>query len=214
MVFGIVVMVNFLGNRYADRIDLTEGQLHSVSDLAVETLKGLDREVRALAFMEGGEQVELKLLLAELETIGDRFSYEFVDPDRDPVRTEDYGIRRYNTLVLESGDKQQKITELKERQIVNALLKLTRDRQDKVYLTVGHGERRLGNEPQALGVLQARLGDIDYSVGDSLFLAREQEVPEDCAVGGRGDSRLSRRRWSGAPIVGSSLRERIGAATQ
>ena len=182
MVFGIVVMVNFLGNRYADRIDLTEGQLHSVSDLAVETLKGLDREVRALAFMEGGEQVELKLLLAELETIGDRFSYEFVDPDRDPVRTEDYGIRRYNTLVLESGDKQQKITELKERQIVNALLKLTRDRQDKVYLTVGHGERRLGNEPQALGVLQARLGDIDYSVGDSLFLAREQEVPEDCAV--------------------------------
>ena len=29
MVFGIVVMVNFLGNRYADRIDLTEGQLHT-----------------------------------------------------------------------------------------------------------------------------------------------------------------------------------------
>ena len=130
MVFGIVAMVNFLGNRYADRIDLTEGQLHSVSDLAVETLKGLDREVRALAFMEGGEQAELELLLAELETIGDRFSYEFIDPDRDPVRTEDYGIRRYNTLVLESGDKQQKITELKEREIVNALLKLTRDRQD------------------------------------------------------------------------------------
>ena len=182
MVFGIVTMVNFLGNRYAERIDLTEGQLHSVSDLTVETLKGLDRDVEALAFMEGGEQAELELLLAELETVGSRFSYEFVDPDRDPVRTEAYGIRRYNTLVLQSGDKQQKVTELKEREIVNALLKLTRDRQDKIYLTVGHGERRPGNEPQGLGLLQTRLADIDYSVGDSLFLARDQAVPEDCAV--------------------------------
>jgi hypothetical protein len=31
-------------------------------------------------------------------------------------------------------------------------------------------------------LLQTRLADIDYSVGDSLFLARDQAVPEDCAV--------------------------------
>ena len=182
MVFGIVAMVNFLGNRYAERVDLTEGQLHSVADLTVETLKALDRDVHALAFMDGGENTGLELLLAEMETLGDRFSYEFVDPDRDPVRTEEYGIRRYDTLVLESGEKRQQISELKEREIVNALLKLTRERQDKVYLTVGHGERRPGNEPQALGLLQTRLAEIDYAVGDSLFLAREGAVPEDCAV--------------------------------
>ncbi|MEE3259706.1 MAG: DUF4350 domain-containing protein [Candidatus Latescibacterota bacterium] len=182
MVFGIVAMVNFLGNRYPERFDLTEGQLHSLADLTAVTLTGLDQDVQALAFMEGGENAELELLLAELETYGSHFSYEFVDPDRDPGRTEDYGIRRYNTLVLASGAKQQKITELKEREIVNALLKLTRERQDKVYLTVGHGERRPGNEPQGLGLLQAQLGGIDYSVGDSLFLARVGAVPEDCAV--------------------------------
>lgn len=182
MVFGIVAMVNFLGNRYPERVDLTEGQLHSISDLTVETLKGLDQDVQALAFMEGGENSELELLLAELETVGSRFSFEFIDPDRDPGRTEAYGIRRYNTLVMESGEKQQQVTELKEREIVNALLKLTRDRQDKIYLTVGHGERRPNNEPQGLGLLVTRLGEIDYAVGDSLFLARAGAVPEDCAV--------------------------------
>ena len=68
MVFGIVVMVNFLGNRYPERFDLTEGQLHSIADLTVETLTALDQDVQALAFMEGGEHAALELLLAELET--------------------------------------------------------------------------------------------------------------------------------------------------
>ena len=39
MVFGIVAMINFLSNRYAERLDLTEGQLHSLSDLTIETLQ-------------------------------------------------------------------------------------------------------------------------------------------------------------------------------
>ena len=66
MVFGIVAMINFLSNRYAERLDLTEGQLHSLSDLTIETLQNLDHDVEALAFMEGGENADLELLLAEL----------------------------------------------------------------------------------------------------------------------------------------------------
>ena len=42
MIFCIVVMVNFLGNRYPERFDLTEGKLHSLADLTVQTLKSLD----------------------------------------------------------------------------------------------------------------------------------------------------------------------------
>lgn len=182
MVFGILAMVNFLGNRYPQRLDLTEGQLHSLSDLTVETLQNLDRDVEALAFMEGGENQRLELLLAEFSAQGDRFSYEFVDPDRNPVRTEENGIRRYNTLLLKSEGKEQQITDLEEREITNALLKVIRDRQEKIYLSVGHGEHRLGNDPNGLSLLKQRLGDIDYAIQDSLFLARSERVPADCAV--------------------------------
>ncbi len=182
MVFGILTMINFLGNRYAERVDLTEGQLHSLSDLTIETLQNLDRDVEALAFMEGGEHPELDLLLAEFSNRGSRFSYEIIDPDRDPVRMEENGIRRYNTLLIKSGEKQQQVTELEEREITNALLKVTRERQDRVYLSVGHGEHDPGNGAGGLGLLKERLGEIDYAVDDSLFLARAERVPTDCAV--------------------------------
>jgi ABC-type uncharacterized transport system involved in gliding motility auxiliary subunit len=182
MVLGIIVLVNFLADRYPRRLDVTEGKLHSLADLTMETLEGLEQDVAALAFMEGGENKELELLLAQYGTHITRFRHEFIDPDRDPGRTEDYGIKRYNTLVLESGAKQQKITELTEKEITNALLKLVRDRQEKIYLTVGHGERGLGSDPHSLGLLEERLKEIDYGVEDSLFLARQKEVPQDCAV--------------------------------
>ena len=81
MVFGIVAMINFLSNRYAERLDLTEGQLHSLSDLTIETLQNLDRDVEALAFMDGGENADLELLLAEFSNRGSRFSFEMIDPD-------------------------------------------------------------------------------------------------------------------------------------
>ena len=182
MVFGIVAMVNFLSDRYSERLDLTEGKLHSLSDLTIQTLQSLDRDVDALAFVEGGENQALELLLAEYANNGSRFNYQMVDPDRQPRLTEENGITRYNTLLLKSNDKEQQVTELEEREITNSLLKVVRDRREKVYFSVGHGERSLSNDPDGLNLLKDRLKNIDYLVQDSLLLARENRVPEDCAV--------------------------------
>ena len=184
MVLAIVGMLNFLGQRYTHRIDLTEGRLHSLADLTIQTLQGLQTDVVAVAFMEGGGDADLRSLLEQFAVHGaDRFEFEFVDPDRDPDRASTYGITAYNTLVLEADGRRQTVMELTEKEITNRLLKVVRDRQERVYLTVGHGERPLASEHGgALGRLQQRLTEIDYVVRDSLFLAREGHVPDDCRV--------------------------------
>lgn len=182
MVLGIVVMVNFLGTRYHERLDLTAGKLHSLADLTIETLQGLPSEVRALAFMDQGKDEALEGLLKEYASHGSQFSYEFIDPDRDPDRTKEYGVRNYNTLVLESGQKQQKLTELNEKELTSALLKLGSDNQEKVYLSVGHGEGGTEAGEQGYSRLKGRLQEFNYSVQDSLFLARSGMVPADCAL--------------------------------
>ena len=136
MVFGIVAMVNFLSDRYSERLDLTEGKLHSLSDLTIQTLQSLDRDVDALAFVEGGENQDLELLLSEYASNGARFSYEMIDPDRQPGLTEENGITRYNTLLLKASGKEQQVTELEEREITNSLLKVIRDRREKIYFFI------------------------------------------------------------------------------
>ena len=183
LVLAILGMVNFLADRYPHRLDLTEGGLHSLAPLTVETLEALEKDVEALAFMEGGENEELRGLLEQYAVHGGgRFEFEFVDPDRDPVRTQEHGVRAYNTLVVAAGAERLSLTELTEKEITNAMLKVLRDRRERVCFTVGHGERGSGDLESDLGRLAGRLREIDYVVRDSLFLAREPRVPDDCRV--------------------------------
>ena len=182
MVLGITVIVNFLADRYPQRLDWTEGQLHSLSDLTVETLDKLEQDVRLLAFMEQGADDALEVLLKEYAVHSDRFSFEFIDPDRDPDRTQQYGVQRYNTLIIETDANQQSLTELSEKEITSVLLKVLRDRRESIYMTVGHGEGGLGPGERSYGALQERLREIDYTISDSLLLARTGAVPADCGV--------------------------------
>ena len=184
MTLAILVMVNFLADRYPQRLDVTEGQLHSLSQLTVQTLESLDADVEAIAFMEGGKDEALRGLLEQFsEYGGGRFAYEFVDPDLEPVRTRDYGVRSYNTLVIGTGeDSRQRLTELTEKDLTNALLKVLRNRREVVYFSVGHGERGVTDHEQDMKPLRDRLREIEYVIRDSLFLAREGDVPEDCSI--------------------------------
>ena len=50
----------------------------------MESLQRLESEVQALAFMEKGEHEELESLLKQYAVHGSNFSFELVDPDRDP----------------------------------------------------------------------------------------------------------------------------------
>ena len=101
MVFGIVAMVNFLGNRYPERFDLTEGRLHSLADLTVETLKALDRMFTPSPLWRGAKTPSSNCCWPSWRRTTLASATNSIDPDRDPSRTEDYGIRRYDTLVLE-----------------------------------------------------------------------------------------------------------------
>ena len=182
MVLAIVVLVNFLADRYPQRLDVTAGRLHSLAGLTVQSLGGLAIDVKALAFMENGEDEELEGLLKQYSTHSPRFDYEIIDPDRDPQRTREYAVRAYNTLLLVSGDRTQKVAEHTEKELTSALLRLVRDRRELVYMTVGHGEKGLGEDENQYGRLRERLAEIDYTIEDSLFLARAGDVPEDCRV--------------------------------
>ncbi len=182
LVLGIVVLVNFLAERYHERVDVTAGKLHSLADLTVKTLENMDKHVRVLAFMEEGKDDQLETLLKTYTTHTAQFDYEMIDPDKEPERTQNYGVKQYNTLVIEADQNRQRITDLEEKEITSAIIKALRDRRERVYLTTGHGEAHLGDEPGALGVLQERLRDFDYVITDALFLGHTGRVPEDCAV--------------------------------
>lgn len=182
LVLGILVMINFLSVRHHKRFDLTKSKLHSLSDQTRKALKDLKKEVKITAFFKEGTGDDLKDLLQEYEYNSRKFSYEFIDPDKNPGVTKRYKVESYGIIVVESGKKEERITETTERDLTNAILKVVRKGSKVIYFTEGHGETSTeSTERTGNSVARDKLKEGNYEV-KTVVLASEGKVPPDCAV--------------------------------
>jgi ABC-type uncharacterized transport system involved in gliding motility auxiliary subunit len=200
-------MVNWLGFRHYVRGDWTKSQLYSLSEKTANVLKGVDADVSVIVFMTPSTPLftEVKELLARYAAKAPRIKVEYIDPDRDPLRTrqlaQDFGVSAANTVVFASGDRKKYVTsdqlaeydysgmqygqqpKMKgfkgEEQFTSAILAVVNPKQPKIYFTTGHGEHDIDGFAQD-GLSQLK----EYLKRDNLVAEKttllKGEVPADC----------------------------------
>jgi len=108
-------------------------------------------------------------------------SFSFIDPDRDPIAARRYRIKNYGTTVVESGDNEERISEIVEEKVTNAILRVTRDAKKTVYCLTGHGERSIDDtEAQGLSGMKEAIESEGYAIRSLLTL--RDSIPSDCTV--------------------------------
>ena len=182
IVFGVLVLVNFLAGRHHARIDTTENKAFSLSEQTTKVLAGLPREVTITAFHREGEPAAQKVqdLLKEYKVHSGKLITRQIDPDRNPGEVKRYGVTEYGAIVVESGKNESRTTVGDEESLTNAIIKVTRDQAKTLYFTTGHGERDLSdNERDGVTMLKAELEKQNYVVKP---LVLNQGVPADASV--------------------------------
>ena len=178
---GILVFVNLIAIRHHHRWDLTHAGRFSLSDKTVKVLKGLEEDVLVSAFFKG-EDRRLADLLSQYSYRSSKVKFRFVDPDKEPGLTRRYGVTSYGTLVVECGEKEEKLDKAQEAELTNVILKVSRKGKKVIYFLTGHGEKGIdATDPQGYNKAKASIEAENYEV-KPLLLAREKEIPEDCAV--------------------------------
>ncbi|MFQ5693796.1 MAG: GldG family protein, partial [Nitrospinota bacterium] len=180
--FGIALLIETLSYNNYKQWDTTGDRLNSLSAQSLQILKGLekaDKKVRAIAFVRDSDRKAYRDLYA-YET--DRFRYDLVDLDKNPLLAKKFDVRTYGTLVIESGENRQKVEIPSEQQIANALLKVTQASKKTVYFLKGHGERDPGVTGKE-GYSQAKTAiELENLRVKDLVLLRAKAVPEDASV--------------------------------
>ncbi len=140
---GIVSVINFLGYRYHKRVDLTENKAYSLSPQTVRVLKDLHEPIHAIAFFtdQDPRREQVEDLLREYAQVTDKFTYEFVNPNREPGKARRYGLTRLGVVILTRGDRREQADVFDEEDLTSAIIRVTRDKPHVVYFTIGHGER-------------------------------------------------------------------------
>jgi ABC-type uncharacterized transport system involved in gliding motility auxiliary subunit len=182
-VLGLLVAGNYMVVRNTKRWDLTQNQRYSLSDQTKKVLLGLKEDVRVTYFQRSGETGPGQDRMKEYQSASDRIKVEFVDPIKNPVKAQTLDVRGpWPILVVERGDKREKLSNDSEQDVTNALIKVTREGSKTVCFAEGEGERSPDDTgPQGFSTAKGALTKSQYEA-KSVVLLREKTVPADCTV--------------------------------
>jgi ABC-type uncharacterized transport system involved in gliding motility auxiliary subunit len=173
-VLVILGLVNFLGARYASRVDLTENKIFTLAPETRQLVQKLKQPVKFWVF-DPQPNPQDRELLTSYQRQSNQVSFEFVNPNFQPGLVQDFEMKNVGDVFLEVAPKQPKQRRefvqtvnqrdrLLESKLTNALDKVLSDRKFTAYFLQGHGEHPLdegrGSLSQAVKALQAKSFDV------------------------------------------------------
>ena len=190
-VFVILGLLNFLVSRHPTRIDLTEGQLFTLSPESQQVVREFPQAVKVWIF-DSQQNSQDRDLLENYQRQNPKFLFEFIDPEANPGLANSFGIKNSGEnrdvyLELQSSKRRQFVqsispqTRLSENRITSGILQLTSDRRSKLYFLQGHGERSLDAGQGAISQAAQALKDKNF-VDEPLNLGLTGKVPADAVA--------------------------------
>ncbi|HET7931320.1 MAG TPA: DUF4350 domain-containing protein [Rhodanobacteraceae bacterium] len=179
----IAVCVAALAARVSFSADWSAGARATISPASRALLKQLQGPLQAVAYARPGPlRAKTRLLIERYQRFKPDLKLSFVDPDVDPVATQDAGITADGEVVLHWHDQTQDVAQLDERGIGDALVRLARGGTQLVAFVTGQGER------SAAGIGAADLGNFVNALAARgvravpLNLAEAAEVPRNARL--------------------------------
>lgn len=172
------------------RWDVTETGEFTPPQETIELLQNLEEPVHVIGFYTvdlAQQRDRAETILEGLRAASNRISYEFQDPETNPLLAQQYELNFNGTLVFiknrdEPDEVFAKANSLADRDIHSALLTVANPVQKKLYVLTGHGEPGIENpNPEGMGTMVGLLEDQGFTV-EALNLFTAGSVPDDATV--------------------------------
>ena len=176
---------NYVAAKKKVNWDLTKGGLYTLAEDTTRTLRGLANEVKVTAFYGAAdpEYGGIKEILDRYQKQSDKLKVEFVDPEKDPQRTKAASITAQGPrIVFSHGATEARANDASEESLTNALVKVLRTSEKRIYFTSGHGEADVkdANTEGGYARIAKKLEDEGLKSGTVNLLG--EALPEDAAA--------------------------------
>ncbi len=179
-----VGLLGWLSARYTFEADWSAGGRNTLSDASTSLLRELPGEVS----IEGWAREAPPLLRRAITDLVARYQrhkpdirLEFVNPDREPQRARELGISDGELIVTYQGT-QQRLRDISERGLTNALQRLARGGERRLLFLSGHGERDPdGRDDHDYLAWAAQLRERGIAT-DRINLVESPEIPQEIAA--------------------------------
>lgn len=182
VVIAVIVVVNVLADRYNKSYDATANKRYSLSEQTAKIVKGLKQDATITYFNQSTRFREGKDLLEEYKTLSPKVKVEYVDPDKDPQRARQSGIRNFGTAIVQVGDKKEEAKSMTEEGITGAFIRDLKSNTRTVCFVTGSGEHQIDDsDREGFSQFKQLLAKDDYET-KAVDLLQKPEVPNDCTT--------------------------------
>ncbi|MEW6234341.1 MAG: Gldg family protein [Candidatus Omnitrophota bacterium] len=183
---AIVIFLEMLFANHSARFDMTEAKKFSLADQTINMVKGLKEPIHALFLInpQTPRQTEqAKDLLALYAFYSNQFTYELLDPEKNPEKVEKLAPVTLGAIYVSAKEeRREKVDPVNENTLTNALMKLIKTSQKVIYFTTGHTERSISSEEEeGISGIKQLIEEEGYKVQE-LQLFNTGEVPNDAAM--------------------------------
>ncbi|MBW1855898.1 MAG: GldG family protein [Deltaproteobacteria bacterium] len=182
VLLGIIVLVDLISWNHNTILDLSPNKIHSLSPQTKKVFRSLEKDIDVIVFYKPGDRNSLSNIIERYASESTRVRWRLVDPDRNPLEAKQYGISRYGSVVVKSGDRKCVLDYPSEEKILNGILKVVRDDKKVIYFLTGHGERGIfESDKKGYELARKAMEHEHYSVNE-ISLLGEKSVPTDASL--------------------------------
>jgi len=182
VILTVVVVANFLANRYNKSYDATANKRFSLSDQTKKVVGDLKQDVTIQYFDRPSGMQAGKDLLDRYANLSPKVHVQYVDLMKQPQLARAANVSREGEAVIEMGAKKEEAKTFDEEGVTGAMIRALKGGARNVCIVTGSGEHRVDDTTaDGLSDFQASVQKDNYQV-KTLNLLEKAEVPSDCTV--------------------------------
>jgi ABC-type uncharacterized transport system involved in gliding motility auxiliary subunit len=182
VILAVIVVANYLANRYDKSYDGTANKRYSLSEQTAKIVKDLKQPATITYFDQSTRFPSAKDLLDEYKALSPKVHVELVDPDKKPQAAREAGITNYGTALVEIGTRKEQARSFNEEGITGAFIRDLKNTTRTICFVTGSGEHRIDDSDRnGFSQLKALLAKDEYQA-QSINLLQKADVPKDCTA--------------------------------
>jgi ABC-type uncharacterized transport system involved in gliding motility auxiliary subunit len=182
IILAVLVVANFLANRYNKTFDATSNKRYSLSDQTKKIARDLKQDITIQYFDKPSGMQAGKDLLDRYALLSPKIHIEYVDYLKKPQLARADNITREGEAVVVNGTKKEEAKTFDEEGLTGAIIRTLKGGERTVCVATGSGEHRLEDTTaEGLSEFQTAVQKDNYKVKGISFLEKA-EVPSECTT--------------------------------
>jgi ABC-type uncharacterized transport system involved in gliding motility auxiliary subunit len=181
---ALLVLLAWLSQRYPVTIDMSSNQRNSLSQETVRLLENVDAEIEVTLFITpiNERKPALEKLFKRYRQLQPSIRVQSLNPELHPDLLRTHDIRYDGEVLLQYRGRNEKITQISEANVSNAIQRLLRQGERWLVFLQGHGERNpYGEANHDYSLFATQLASKGYTVED-LTLSQIGSIPDNTDV--------------------------------